>query len=85
VTSVPRGPNTATIANPAGLTERELDVLRLVAGDLSNADIATRLFLSEKTVERHLSSIFTKLNVGKRADAVREARRRGALSDLGVA
>jgi len=79
VTSVPRGPNTATSANPAGLTERELDVLRLVASDLSNGDVASRLFLSEKTVERHLSSIFAKLNVGKRGDAVREARRRGAL------
>jgi DNA-binding CsgD family transcriptional regulator len=83
VTSVPRGPNTATSTNPAHLTERELDVLRLVASGLSNADIARRLFLSEKTVERHLSSILAKLHVDKRGDAVREAIRRGALPGSG--
>jgi len=83
VSSVPRGPNAATSANPAGLTQRELDVLGLVGSGLTNAGIAGRLFLSEKTVERHLSSIFTKLNVGTRADAVRQARRRGALPDMG--
>jgi ATP/maltotriose-dependent transcriptional regulator MalT len=85
VTSVPRGPNTSTAANPARLTQRELEVLGLVAAELSNMEIAERLFLSDKTVERHLSSVFAKLDVASRGEAVREARRRGALPDMGVA
>ena len=54
---------------PAGLTVREAEVLRLVAGGLTNNDIATQLFLSPKTVSRHLSNIFTKLGVSSRASA----------------
>jgi len=56
-------------ANPAGLTQREVDVLRLVASGRSNAQIAAELVLSEKTVARHLSNIFTKLDVGSRTAA----------------
>jgi DNA-binding CsgD family transcriptional regulator len=52
-----------------GLTPRELQVLRLVAAAKTNRAIATELFLSEKTVERHLSSIFTKLDLSSRAGA----------------
>ena len=48
---------------PAGLTQREAEVLRLVAGGLTNNEIATELFLSPKTVSRHLSNIFTKIGV----------------------
>ncbi|WP_324651966.1 response regulator transcription factor [Georgenia sp. H159] len=54
---------------PAGLTAREVEVLRLVATGRSNAQIATDLVLSEKTVARHLSNIFTKLDVGSRTAA----------------
>jgi DNA-binding NarL/FixJ family response regulator len=54
---------------PNGLTTREVEVLRLVAAGLSNPDIATRLFLSEKTVARHLSNIFGKLDVRSRTAA----------------
>ena len=54
---------------PAGLTEREAEVLRLVAGGLTNNEIATELFLSPKTVSRHLSNIFTKIGVSSRASA----------------
>ena len=54
---------------PAGLTEREAEVLRLVAGGLTNNDIANSLFLSPKTVSRHLSNIFTKIGVTSRASA----------------
>lgn len=54
---------------PAGLTEREAEVLRLVAGGLTNNEIATQLFLSPKTVSRHLSNIFTKIGVSSRASA----------------
>ena len=54
---------------PAGLTEREAEVLRLVATGLTNNEIATQLFLSPKTVSRHLSNIFTKIGVSSRASA----------------
>jgi DNA-binding CsgD family transcriptional regulator/tetratricopeptide (TPR) repeat protein len=54
---------------PAGLTAREVEVLRLVASGRSNAQIATALVLSEKTVARHLSNIFAKLDVGSRTAA----------------
>ena len=84
VTSVPRGPRPSTRANPAGLTGRELEVLELVAAGLSNADIATRLFLSEKTVERHMAGIFAKLNVTSRVQAVRAGARAGAVRDAEI-
>jgi ATP/maltotriose-dependent transcriptional regulator MalT len=54
---------------PASLTEREAEVLRLVAAGLTNNEIAARLFLSAKTVSRHLSNIFTKIGVTSRAGA----------------
>ena len=56
-------------AYPAGLTEREVEVLRLVAAGLTNNDIAAALYLSAKTVSRHLSNIFTKIGVTSRAGA----------------
>jgi DNA-binding CsgD family transcriptional regulator len=79
VTSVPRGPRASTSANPAGLTGREQQVLELVAAGLGNAEVAARLFLSERTVERHLAGIFAKLSVGSRGEAVSAATRAGAL------
>lgn len=54
---------------PGGLTEREAGVLRLVASGQTNRQIAAELFLSEKTVARHLSNIFTKTGVSSRAAA----------------
>jgi len=54
---------------PCGLSPREVEVLRLVAAGRSNPEIAAMLFLSEKTVARHLSNIFTKLDVGSRTAA----------------
>ena len=54
---------------PDGLTSREVEVLRLVASGRSNAQIAAALFLSEKTVARHLSNIFTKVGVASRTAA----------------
>jgi ATP/maltotriose-dependent transcriptional regulator MalT len=62
---------------PAGLTEREVEVLRLVAAGLSNNDIAATLFLSSKTVSRHLSNVFTKIGVNSRAAATAFAFERG--------
>ena len=54
---------------PAGLTEREVEVLRLIAAGMTNNEIAGELFLSTKTVSRHLSNIFTKIGVSTRAGA----------------
>ena len=54
---------------PGGLTAREVEVLRLVAIGKSNPAIATELFLSEKTVARHLSNIFSKIDVSSRTAA----------------
>jgi DNA-binding CsgD family transcriptional regulator len=54
---------------PAGLTAREVEVLRLVAGGKSNREIAAELFISEHTVARHLSNIFRKLDVTSRSAA----------------
>ncbi|WP_420749734.1 LuxR C-terminal-related transcriptional regulator [Rhodococcus sp. O3] len=64
---------------PGGLTEREVEVLRLVATGCSNPEIAERLVLSEKTVARHLSNIFTKLDVTSRTAAAAYAHEHGLL------
>jgi len=60
-----------------GLTRREIEVLRLVALAQSNREVATTLVLSEKTVERHLSHIFAKLQVSSRSGATRVAVQAG--------
>lgn len=59
------------------LTEREREVLELIAHGYDNARIARTLFLSEKTVRNHASGVFAKLNVGSRAEAVARARDAG--------
>jgi len=61
----------------AGLTERERRVLTLVAAGLSNAEIGSKLFISEKTVRNHLTPIFDKLGVHSRARAIVLARNAG--------
>jgi ATP/maltotriose-dependent transcriptional regulator MalT len=65
---------------PGGLTEREIEVLRLVAAGRSNPEIAHALVLSPKTVERHLSNIFTKLEVPSRTAAAAYAHEHGLMS-----
>jgi DNA-binding CsgD family transcriptional regulator len=74
---VPRGPRASTRENPAGLTSREVEVLRLVADGLRDADIAKQLVLSERTVGHHVSAILRKLGVRTRAQAGAEAVRLG--------
>lgn len=59
------------------LTPREMHILRLVAQGIGNADIAARLFISDKTVRNHLTNIFDKLGVDSRARAIVYARDRG--------
>jgi DNA-binding NarL/FixJ family response regulator len=56
-------------AAPGGLSRREVEVLRLVAAGKTNRVIAADLFISEKTVARHLSNIFTKLDLTSRSAA----------------
>ena len=80
---IPRGPRPATRANPAGLTTREVEVLRLIASGLRNADIAERLFLSPRTVDHHVSAVLTKLRVRSRLDATQAAARLGVLDQDG--
>lgn len=75
--SVPRGPRAGTRHNPAGLTAREIDVLRLLCVGLRNKDIADRLFLSGKTVDHHVSAILRKLEVRTRGEAAVAATRLG--------
>jgi DNA-binding CsgD family transcriptional regulator len=74
---VRRGPRAATRENPAGLTARELEVVALVAEGLRNAEIAGRLFVSEKTVAHHVSAVLRKLGVSTRSQAGAEAARLG--------
>jgi DNA-binding NarL/FixJ family response regulator len=69
-----RGP----VSQPrSGLTERELEVLRLLADGLDQATIAQRLFITPKTVSKHIEHILTKLPARSRAEAVAIAYRRG--------
>ena len=73
-------PVSANDVGPAAagpLTARETEVVRLVSAGLSNRDIAAELFISEKTVARHLSNIFTKLGLTSRAAATAYAYRHG--------
>jgi len=66
-------------ALPEPLTEREIEILRLVAEGASNKDIAARLFLAEGTVKNHVTSIYGKLGVSGRLPAANRARELGLL------
>ena len=65
--------------NDGGLSKRQLDVLRLMAGGMSNKDIAARLAITPKTVEHHAEAIFRKLNVRNRSEATAWAHRSGVI------
>jgi DNA-binding CsgD family transcriptional regulator len=75
--NVPRGQRAATLENPAHLTTRELEVLLLLAEGLRNAEIASRLIVSPKTVDHHVSAVLRKLSVKTRGEAGAEAARLG--------
>ncbi|HZU76167.1 MAG TPA: AAA family ATPase [Dehalococcoidia bacterium] len=70
---------TATLARvaPAGLTPREIEVLRLIAAGCSNREIAERLVLSTNTVERHITNLYAKIDARGKADATAFAIRHG--------
>ncbi|CAL9324167.1 DNA-binding response regulator [Streptomyces sp. WAC04189] len=76
-------PQDADVARVGLLSDRERDVLVLVAEGLSNADIGTRIHLSAGTVKDHVSSILTKLRVSSRVQAALLAERAGLLSKNG--
>jgi DNA-binding NarL/FixJ family response regulator len=66
--------------SPAGLTRRELEILRLVAEGHSNSQLARMLWVTEQTVKFHLSNIYRKLGVSNRTEASRWAQLNGLLS-----
>jgi DNA-binding CsgD family transcriptional regulator/tetratricopeptide (TPR) repeat protein len=76
---VPRGPQAVTRMNPSGLTERQLEVLRLLGEGLTNAQIADRLVVSVRTVDHHVSAVLQKLGVDNRQKAAEHARELGAI------
>ena len=78
IRDIPRGPRPATRANPAHLTAREAEVVRLVAQGLRNGEIAERLSVTAKTVDHHVSAALSKLGP-ERLEAVKEAARLGLL------
>jgi DNA-binding NarL/FixJ family response regulator len=63
--------------DPNELSPRELEIVRLIAGGLSNREISARLMLSDKTIKNHISHIFAKLNVTARTQVVIYAMRTG--------
>ncbi|GII56286.1 DNA-binding response regulator [Planotetraspora thailandica] len=73
--STPRTPN----STPGPLSQRELEVLQLVAAGATNREAATKLFITEATIKSHMLNIYTKLGVSDRAAAVTEAFNRGLL------
>jgi ATP/maltotriose-dependent transcriptional regulator MalT len=78
VTSIPRGPLGETRANPAGLTARQVAVLRLLSQGYTNAQIASQLVVSVRTVDSHVAAVLGKLGAADRRDAAARA------ADLGV-
>jgi DNA-binding NarL/FixJ family response regulator len=70
-------PSTASADYAGGLSAREVEVLRLVATGMTNAEVAEQLSISDRTVGQHLRSIFEKLDVSTRAAATRWAVEQG--------
>lgn len=77
IRNLPTRARRSTRDNPAGLTNRQLAVLRALADGLSDAEIAARLFISPRTVSHHVSAILGKLEVRSRAEAAAVARKLG--------
>ena len=67
----PKPPHPAVTERPLGLTRRELEIARLVVADLTNKQIAARLFVSQRTVETHITNILNKLGLNSRTQISR--------------
>ena len=81
VRAIPRGPIAKTRASPAGLTARQSQVFALLTNGLSNGQIASRLSISRKTTEHHVSAIIARLGVASRGEAAALARTKGLPGD----
>ena len=79
---IPRKPRKSTRESPMGLTARQAEVLELLAGDMTNAEIADRLFLSTRTVDHHVAAILSKLGAENRSEAVDSALASGLLGEV---
>ena len=80
VRGIPRGPRPSTKENPSGLTNRQVEVLKLIADGLGNSEIGERLFISAKTVDHHVSAILSKLDARTRGEAVAVALEAGLIN-----
>jgi DNA-binding CsgD family transcriptional regulator len=79
VTRIPRGPVEVTRQNPAGLTGRQVEVLRLLGQNLTNSEIARRLTLSVRTVDTHVAAVLAKLGLHSRREVAARAAELGVL------
>ncbi len=76
-----RPPSRSAVQGVAGLTGREVEIVRLVAARRSNKEIGTALGISARTASTHLSNIFVKLGVESRGELADRAREAGLLED----
>jgi DNA-binding CsgD family transcriptional regulator len=76
---IPRGPTPTTRVNPARLTGRQAEIVRLLAQGMTNAEIAGHLVLSVRTVDSHVAAALTKLGTSTRKEAVARAGELGIL------
>jgi DNA-binding NarL/FixJ family response regulator len=82
VRAVPRGSRSSTRSNRLGLTRREAEILTLLSEGMRNSAIAKRLFLSIRTVDRHVSAILSKLGVQSRGEAAAMVNKGASSPDL---
>lgn len=78
--AIPSATRTVEEKPDVELSERETEVLKLAAKGMSNKDIADKLFISSRTVQGHLNSIFNKLGVGSRTEAIFQGVKKGLIS-----
>jgi DNA-binding NarL/FixJ family response regulator len=75
---MPRGPKPTTRMNPAGLTDRQVEILRMLSAGRTNPEIAAQLVVSVRTVDHHVSAVLQKLGLTSRRQAAQAA------ADLGL-